>query len=691
MLQAAIASVPTGGTDNTVSKRVSEILRRFTTYKSNVGTKEYREQISSDMKFTTPGGQWEQSQVDALESRGQAPIEINIIEPQIEQQKAQLLGKPPQFKVIPVTDEDVGRAQVMSRVCDYIWYRNQAELVTDEVVTNQLEVGKGYFYCWWNPYGDNGRGLITIESVHPIQVLVDPTSSRRDEEDAEAKFLYRYITFDAAKRRFPDLSDYIDRLPEDAREGFYEAGEESTEMGVRLLDELATSVVDDTTKTLLYAEQQTKVMERINIITYQANGITMTRELSDAELARFTDSIDVNNPNDAAMLMALQDAQQSWRERVQRIVILGTKELVNEILPTSRYTIIPVVNRHRGNPWPVGLSRKLRGLQQETNHRRSLIIAYASSGLSPKVMLPRGSVDNITRFEEDWNRPNAVVEYDPAFGEPHFAQPMPPPAALFQLDQVNKQDAQYLGGSFSLSGGDPSGVQDTPFRSTLLLDEMASRRPGLVAKNLYYALDVLGRVVVDFIQRYMKAPWVQRVVNPYDPNDTGETIALNTVYSDKDIQSIENVETGYYDVRVIVGSMTPNNRFAELETHRAMYKDGIIDEVEVLKKTDIYDREGVLKRRGMNAQLTQKISDLTQQNKMLLSELEDTRNKLSTAKIEVERAQADKALEKTIVDLQAQYNAKLLELERAVQELKLAKQEVKVKANATKDNQKVST
>ena len=55
----------------------------------------------------------------------------------------------------------------------------------------------------------------------------------------------------------------------------------------------------------------------------------------------------------------------------------------------------------------------------------SLITSHAQASSGLKLLLPQGSVDDIEELERDWANPNATIEYDPSFGEPHFPSPQP--------------------------------------------------------------------------------------------------------------------------------------------------------------------------------------------------------------------------------------------------------------------------
>jgi hypothetical protein len=128
--------------------RTRDIISKFNQARGKCAT--WFKNVSEDISFITPGGQWTQEEVNVLKERGQAPIEVPLIAPQIEFQKAQILGRQPSYNVLPRTDTDMKKAKLFGELFKYIWYASDADAVTDEVVNNQLVGGKGYFYIFWD-------------------------------------------------------------------------------------------------------------------------------------------------------------------------------------------------------------------------------------------------------------------------------------------------------------------------------------------------------------------------------------------------------------------------------------------------------------------------------------------------------------------------------------------------------------
>ena len=90
-------------------------------------------------------------------------------------------------------------------------------------------------------------------------------------------------------------------------------------------------------------------------------------------------------------------------------------------------------------------------------------------------------------------------------------------------------------------------------------------------------------------------------------NNSLTEFAINKkLYDDKtnEIKVANDITVGKYDVVYVSGSTLPSNRYAELEFYMDAYSKGIIDKAEVLKKTEVFDMEGVLERTDTIQQLT---------------------------------------------------------------------------------------
>lgn len=653
-----------------ISPEVTEILQVFEKYKS--ASDNWHEMISDDISFVTPGGQWTKEQITALKLRGQAPIESDIITPTVVNKVGIVAGNDPGFKVSPRTDTDVNKAKLFALLCTWVWNKNSGNLITQEIIKNQHICSKGYYYVYYDNYADEGYGMPVIESIHPLCVVPDPYSERIDEEDSIVKFIMRYIAKDQAKDYFPEWANVIDQLIPEKKEPLFRSNFAQSE-NIQRYDEL---MVDVDQSAVLYLTEQRKIQVKYYVVQYNdPDGNFAQRELSESEFQAFQETMN-NDPEMATVFDSIR-AREIYKTRIKERRILGNQLVSEEILPVSHYTIIPVAFDHIGNPYTVSLTRKMKGTQQYRNFNRTLMIAHATNSTNAKVLLPIGAVQDPQQLEIQWAKPNAIIEYDATMGKPEVVQPVPLPNAHYAIDTITMRDGEFISGSFRLSHGDPAEAPKTK-GGTAMLDQNSLRSSVTYTKNLYRAIEMVGNAVIKFIQEYMSNDRIIRLANPWGESEEEMIeIGLGDKFNDETIQAIKEPKSSEYDIEVRPGSMTAGNRFQELEYYMALYERGIIDQVEVLKKVDIFDRRGVLERTSKVKQLTGALENLTEEHKMLTGQMRKMADDLVRLRREsIASKETAKFIQKE-TELENKFNQKMLRVEELINELELAKQKVK--------------
>ena len=117
----------------------------------------------------------------------------------------------------------------------------------------------------------------------------------------------------------------------------------------------------------------------------------------------------------------------------------------------------------------------------------------------------------------------------------------------------------------------------------------------------------------------------EKVVRLVQPNNSLNEIAINKkIYDDKsgEVSVMNDISRGHFDVVVVTGSTLPTNRYAQLEMYMDAYKNGIIDKTEVLKKTEVFDKEGVLERTDAVGQLQKQLKGMEEKIKELKGDLQ---------------------------------------------------------------------
>lgn len=319
------------------------------------------------------------------------------------------------------------------------------------------------------------------------------------------------------------------------------------------------------------------------------------------------------------------------------------------ILPTSHYPIVIFPGAHTRTPYTIGEVQRMRDLQDIINKSMSLILAHAASSTNQKVFVPRGSSVNSDETRAEWGRAGAAfIEYDLQFGGQtggiEIVQPPPLPAALYaNLDRAVSL-MERIAGIFSLQQGD-SGAAPQTYNATLAIDEFGMRRIKGKLDVMYTSLERLGRVMMDFAQSVYTHEKVEQLLMP---NGERRRIELNTYDVDEisnEARKINDITRGKYDVSIVAGSTLPNNRWAMLQQYIELFQMGLVDDIAVIRQTELPDGEEILERNAMYQQMRQQLAAMEEQIKKLSGDLQTADRKSVNAlqRVEVEKFKSDLA------------------------------------------------
>jgi hypothetical protein len=302
--------------------------------------------------------------------------------------------------------------------------------------------------------------------------------------------------------------------------------------------------------------------------------------------------------------------------------IVGQIVLYERVLDTDVYPIVPVPNIWTNTPYPMSDVRKNKDSQIYLNKILSLITSHAQASAGLKLLVPEGSVDDIEQLEKDWANPNATIEYDPSLGEPHFPAPQPLASSILQLPGMIEKYIDLNMGIFEMMQGNTEVAPKTS-SATMMLEDFGQRRSKSKLRDIEGSLKRLGRVIYNLAKSHYTFKKTFRIVQPN--NDLNEYTINKRMYDDKtmELQSIENeISIGQFDIRVIGNSTMPSNKWGEWNIYMEAYQAGLIDKVEALKKTDIFDKAGVLQRTDMITQLQSQLQQAQEQIKKLSGDLQ---------------------------------------------------------------------
>ncbi len=603
--------------------------------------KEWEDHAREDIDFYL-GNHFSAAEADELEARNQSNIPLDRIYSAIEQFKAIITSKPPKFSAMPREDSDSDLASVWKTILEYVWNISDGNEVFKQSIHDYAVTGLGYFYAYVDREADYGRGEVKFTYVDPFRVVVDPNARSRYFDDATGMMLSTIFTKFQLLDLYPQLAEEQEdgKMLIDLVENYDEDDTYPNPLNRRTVGTFTPDYIKD--KDTGEGSEKYQLIEhfsKIKVPYYRLVSLETGEEriLDTENMEKF-----IADPKMAkALEQGLLDVVEVQQTRIKLVCTLGQIVLYEYILNTDKYPIVPIPNIWTNTPYPMSDVRKNKDFQRFLNKTMSLITSHAQASSGLKLLIPQGSVDDIEELERDWANPNATIEYDPSFGEPHFPSPQPLSNSVMQLPQLIEKYIDLNMGIFEMMQGNTEVAPKTS-SATMMLEDFGQRRSKSKLRDIEGSLRRLGQVIYNFAKEHYTYKKVFRVVQPN--NDMSEYMVNH--YNDKSQaigEMMNDLTIGQYDINIIGNSTMPSNRWGEWSIYMEAYQAGLIDRTEALMKTDIFDKEGVLQRMDIVAQLQSQLQQAQEAVKNLEGDLQTAhRESISARKrTEVEKFKSE--------------------------------------------------
>ncbi len=667
------------------SVKLSEQLFDF--YKSS---REPYAKKAKDWDDFRRGYQLTKEEVAELKKRRQPPLVLNVIEPAVEQAKAMLTTNKPRFSSTGRDDSDTRTGKMFSDLLSYIWEISDGNMRLKQAIDEYYVRGMGVMMAYHDPFADYGKGEVFITSVDSFDVYIDPNTTDPYARDAGHIIISKIMTAEQIQIAYPQYRNMLtlfrpiegDDHPVSSHQSSYGANDkfyDGIHYKYRMIDRY-TKVKDadyritgNGDERVLTEEQYLQFLERPAVIvsragfhpefitsddlvqqylqiaqkfgkTYHlvmdpASGQPMMNAGAESPqmIPNSTTHLEIVTMNDMIEYGVLQ-AEQIIVNKILRVMSCGGVLLYEGVMDIDNYPIVTLMNHHDRTPYPLSDVAMVKDLQEQINKIESLLVAHASNSTNTKIFFPSGSV-NKKDVKERWTKAGTeFFEYNPEIGKPEQFYPPALPTELYQNKAQKIQEVERVLGIYALQQGDGGSAPQT-YKGTVALDEYGQRRIKSKKDDIEGALNALAKVVIQLIQQTYTEEKTIRLIQPN--NAPRELIINQPIYDDfgNVTSKVNDVTVGKYDVIVVSGSMLPSNRWAQFDYYYQLFQAGAIDQVELLKKTEIVDVEGVLNRHSQMVQMQQTIQSLQDEIKSLRGDLQTaTRESVHDKKrLEVEK------------------------------------------------------
>ena len=533
----------------------------------------------------------------------------------IEKLKSLLTSRSPKYSAVGREDSDSRMSNVWRTLLEYVWDISDGDTQFKQAVHDYATAGMGYFYSYIDPEADYGRGEVKITYIDPFRVYVDPASRNRYADDASGIILSTILTEDQILNMYPQVESIIDDL-----ESYYDE-EDYPSSGKR---NSSNSFTPDSTYESEYNRvNKYRILERFTKVKVPFYRVFNKQD--GAESILDVDKYERFLQNEQAQLLmkaGMIEIVEVVQTRIKVTATAGDVLLYEQVLNTDIYPIVPVPNIWTGTPYPKSDISKVKDSQRLLNKLFSLTLSHAQASAGLKLLVPEGSVDDLGQLEQDWAKPNAVIPYNPEFGAPHFPAPQSLSNEFYNLISRIEHYIDLSMGIPELMQGFREGAPET-VRGTAMLAEMGETRGKSKLRDIEGSLTRLGRNVYNLAKGHYTYAKTFRIIQPN--NDITEYTVNKKLYDDKtkELMTIENeLAVGSFDIRVIGNSTMPSNKWGEWNVYMEAFQAGLIDRVEALKKTEIFDKAGVLERTDIVEQLQGQLQQAQEQIKKLSGDLQ---------------------------------------------------------------------
>jgi len=621
---------------------------------------EWQQQAGELWRFVH-GEQFTASEREELERLGFATVPINVLFPAVEQAVSLLTANNPAFQVTAREDTDRRIASVISALLNYIWVQSQARAELKRAVRDYYIMGRGVIKAYWDPEADYGRGEIIIRAVNPLAVYPSPNTQDQYWRDAESIFCEHLLSKDQILQRWSDAGPLLEQLEladetsrfllsltnfsSDPQRPLYRVLERYGLDTLVLLhirhrdtgyEEVTYDALEEVLGRDIWVILDEQLQPRAYVTTpYQVERYASLYEQGE-DMGEGVRRIQLPPPQEGMppALLLLRPAKMAEAHAAQAVdvrrapvrrcrytIIMGQEIYWEGYIETDTYPVVPLQGIAGRSPYPLSDVALVKDVQRLLNKLYMLVLANIQTGNSPKILVPRGAI-NLDEWLVEMRRPGvAVLQYDPMPDTPGptVVAPQPLPNMLLSTIEGLISLIERKLGIYSVMQGDPKQAPYT-YRGTLAIDEYGQRRIRSKLDDIEGALVQLGRAVLQMAQAYYTTEKTFRIVAP---NGITQTYQIGAPYDDLsgEVVRVRDISTGNYDVIVVSGSTLPSNRWLLQDYYLQLYQAGVIDDIEVLKKSEVVDAEGVMARKTMMMQLMAQIQQLERMVERMSREL----------------------------------------------------------------------
>lgn len=504
----------------------------------------------------------------------------------------------PEIEFAPTEPSDLEWSQMLSDIQRRNWEKyNWGFTLTDGIVDSQI-IDAAHFIVDWDPSLEDGIGDICFHDLDPYFCFPDPLAT--DIDDARYFIYNRPVPTSKLKTKYPKLADKISSDVVDVGAGLDRTQSNRADLFSDL--QLGAYPINSTLTTTSRVDSGGEPMTMLIRIWLKDDTLEQVEQEGKNGAKLYT--LKKKYPKGRYIEIA---SNTVLCDRENGVVINGQCVAYED----GKFPIVRLIDHsYPREYWGAGEIEQLKGPQKIVDYLWSFGLDHLKMSGNPQWLVGTGSgadIENIT------NEPGVMVEATD-INQLRRESGEPLPGGWINMLQQSFTNVDEVSGIKDVSRG----TVQPGITSGLMLEgyvEAAQTRIRLKNRNLDKSLQDIGQLMLSRMLQFYTAPRMTRITNKVGKTEFVEFFIQNAedrkVFNFKKFEPGQNSTVippgqraeikGIPDVRVTTGSSLPFAKAQKAATAKELFKEGAIDQQELLKAVDWPNKEEVLARMAQAA------------------------------------------------------------------------------------------
>ena len=575
------------------------------------------------------GEQWEQTDIDALDSEGRPHLTINTILSTVNTILGEQSSKRADVLFKPRRNSSDEVAAVLTKLYMQISDNNQYDYLESQVFADGIIQDRGYFDIRMN-FDDHIEGEVQITAEDPLDILPDPDAKDYDPTTWNEVIKTKWLSIDDIEQQYGeekadrlriiaengehlsrdsmDLEELRDSNYGDVGEGVYGSGEVDDKRSIR-----AVRVVERQHRKLIltphFVDQKTKDMRIVPESWDEERTELFAKEYGLGMLKKLIKKV-------------------RWTITADQVV------LHDDWSPYKDFTIVPYFPYFRRGK-PFGMVRNLLSPQEQLNKISSQELHIVNTTANSGWIVETGSLNGMTSddLQERGAQTGLVLEYNRGSNPPQKINPNQIPTGLDRIGQKAANNIKEISGvSDAMLGQDSAEVSGVAIQAKQNRGQIQIQVPldNLAKSRLFVAKNIMC-----LIQSFYTEERVIQITKDDDPMKPREEMVLNQMTPEGEV--VNDMTVGEYDV--VISTMPARDTFDESQFAEALQ----LRQVGIAIPDDAIIEYSHLQRKGELAKRIRMITGVEQSPEQQEAAQIQQQIQMEQVKLEMQKLQSEAA------------------------------------------------